>query len=89
VFQTAAAFCLATGIVGRGFNALLLNAIACVGTLVASGHMGKFWDEKGKIPFIGNYNDAVDSSQTIRGQLALLGLSWGITSFFAVFGLLW
>jgi hypothetical protein len=89
VFSTSAAVVLAVGLVGSGLAALLLNISAAAMTATASVHMGKFWDDKGKVPLMNNYNEAVDSSKTTRQQLALVGGLWACTSFLAIFGLIW
>jgi hypothetical protein len=75
-------------LVGTGPAAFLLNVSAGLMTAAASVHMGKFWDDKTKVPLIDNYNEAIDSSKTSRQQLALVGGLWACTSFLAVFRLL-
>lgn len=41
-----------------------------------------------EVPLMTDYNDAIRSSQSIRGQLALLGLLWGISVFFEILHIL-
>jgi len=88
VFSSVTSILLALHIISSGPKSLMLNVAAGLATAGASVHMGHFWDDKGKVPLIQDYNDAVDSSKTIRGQLALLGLLWGASSFFAIFNVL-
>ena len=84
----ASALVLAFHLIGPGSKSLLLNVVAGLATAGASVHMGNFWDQKGKVPFVQGYNEAIESSKIIRGQLALLGLLWGVSSFSQLFGLL-
>jgi hypothetical protein len=88
IFSTAASLLLGFHIITSGPKSLILNVAAGLATAGASVHMGGFWDEKGKVPFMTDYNDAVDSSKVIRGHLALIGLLWGVSSFFSLFEVL-
>jgi hypothetical protein len=58
---------------------LFVNIFVAMATMAASMYIGDHWDGKGKVPAMTNYNDAVLSTQTVRGQLALLSISWGAT----------
>ena len=83
-----ASIVLALGFVGSGVKGLVLNVAAGLATASGSVYMGHFWDQKGKVPFVDGYNEAVDSSKVIRGQLALLGLLWAVSSFFHLLNIL-
>ena len=62
--------------------------VAGLATGGASVHMGNFYDQKGKVPLVDNYNEAIESSKVVRGQLALIGLLWGLSSFLQLLGVL-
>jgi hypothetical protein len=82
------AIALSLGFVSSGFKGLAVNVAAGAASASASVYMGHFWDEKGKVPFVDGYNEAIESSKAIRGQLALLGLLWGVSSFFHLLSIL-
>jgi len=88
VFSTITSLVLALHVVPSGSKNLALNVAAGLATAGASVYMGHFWDEKAKVPLMQDYNDAINSSKTIRGQLALIGMLWGVSSFFSVFDVL-
>jgi hypothetical protein len=74
--------------VGSGVKGLALNVAAGLATAGASVHMGDFYDQKGKVPLINTYNEALESSKVVRGQLALIGLLWCTSSFVQLLGAL-
>jgi hypothetical protein len=63
-----------------------MNAVNAAVTAGASVYMGEFWDQKGKIPMIASYNEALESTRSIRNQLALLGIVWALSTFLSLFG---
>lgn len=48
-------------------------------------YIGDHWDHKSKVPTMSNYNSAISSTQTTRGQLALLSIAWGGTAVVELF----
>jgi hypothetical protein len=61
-------------------KSFFVNIFVALATLAASMYIGENWGGKNKIPGVTNYNDAVQSTKTVRGQLALLSLTWGATA---------
>lgn len=53
-----------------------MNVACAVATAAASVYMGNYWDQKGTVPLVNKYNEAVDSTKEIRRQLALIGIVW-------------
>jgi len=84
VLSAGTSIALLFGVISPGSTSLLLTALTGLGCGAASVHMGQFWDQKAKIPLMTDFNDAINSSKAIRGQLALLGLLWGISLFFEI-----
>jgi hypothetical protein len=73
------------GFIAPGLRAMLLSLVVCVLTAGASVYVGDFWDRKGKVPLINSYNAAIDSTRSMRGHLALLGILWSISFVLEVF----
>ncbi|KAF2668347.1 hypothetical protein BT63DRAFT_425669 [Microthyrium microscopicum] len=79
---------LALHLVSSGFKSLSTNVFGALMTAAASVYIGGHWDAKGNIPLVTSYNDALRSTQTIRGQLALVGVVWALSSVVELYSLL-
>ena len=54
-------------------------------TAFASVYMSDYWREKSKVPFMTGYNAAIDSTKVVREQLALVGVTWMVSSVLEIF----
>jgi hypothetical protein len=43
-------------------------------------YIQSFWNKKAKIPGVETYNDALNSTQEIKGHLGILALAWFMTA---------
>lgn len=60
-----------------------LNVTAIVAAFV---HNRTYWKAKAKVPFVGGYNEGIESSKEIRQMMVLLVLGWGIVGAFQWMG---
>ncbi|KAF4551574.1 Hypothetical protein D9617_13g100750 [Elsinoe fawcettii] len=84
VLSFGASLFLSTGwhLIARKYRILASPAMLFI-TLAARGHVYNFWMEKGKVPMIKGYNEAIDKTQVLIGVLQYLEYSWVLTSLVA------
>jgi hypothetical protein len=72
------------GLVSPGSKSMLFTALSGMSCAAATLYIGQFYENKSKIITMTDYNSAITSSKSIRGQLALLSLLWGVSLFFEI-----
>ncbi|KIW06194.1 uncharacterized protein PV09_02674 [Verruconis gallopava] len=61
---------------------IALNAFNAGVCALAQLHVSNFWSQKGKIPMVQSYNDAINSTLIIKRQLGILAIAWLLTTLF-------
>lgn len=66
---------------------LSASPLLLVGTFFAAAHVGDFWENKGKVPFVEGYNEAISRTKDMIVTMEYLKYSWLVTALCgAIFG---
>lgn len=60
--------------------AVLLSAANAGGIALANRHIGDFWHDKAKVPFLSDYNEGINASNQMRQALMVLAISWAVAA---------
>ncbi|KAG8629289.1 hypothetical protein KVT40_003154 [Elsinoe batatas] len=81
-FSTSLFLATSWHLIPRKYRVLASPAMLLI-TLGVRGHLYNFWKEKGKVPMLKGYNEAIDRTQDLIGVLQYLEYSWVLTSLVA------
>ncbi|KAH8898300.1 hypothetical protein GQ53DRAFT_802669 [Thozetella sp. PMI_491] len=72
---------------GFGIRRIVWAVAVAAGEHFSSQYMHSFWNDKGKIPLMDDYNAAIEDTVNVIGLSDLLAFGWGLMGALKLFGL--
>ena len=63
---------------GFGVRRIIWAAVLSGSEYFASQYMRSFWADKGKVPMMDEYNDAISDTVNVIGMSDVLAMGWGL-----------